>query len=115
MKSARPELTEARVVVSGGRALKEKFAQVLDPLADKMLMVTSIVLLSLPQMQLPNMLPRWLTILLISRDVLMMVVALVIVLMVFCPSGLLGLAERLLGPKAKEPAAAELKPQEEAR
>ena len=40
---------------------------------------------------------------------------LVIVLMVFCPSGLLGLGERLLVPKAKEPAAAELKPQEEAR
>jgi len=34
VKSARPELTEARVVVSGGRALKEKFNQVLDPLAD---------------------------------------------------------------------------------
>ncbi len=34
VKSARPELAEARVVVSGGRALKEKFSQVLDPLAD---------------------------------------------------------------------------------
>jgi electron transfer flavoprotein alpha subunit len=34
VKSARPELAEARVVVSGGRALKEKFAAVLDPLAD---------------------------------------------------------------------------------
>jgi len=34
VKSARPELTEARVVVSGGRALKEKFGEVLDPLAD---------------------------------------------------------------------------------
>jgi electron transfer flavoprotein alpha subunit len=34
VKSARPELAEARVVVSGGRALKEKFAEVLDPLAD---------------------------------------------------------------------------------
>ena len=34
VKSARPELTEARVVVSGGRALKVKFNQVLDPLAD---------------------------------------------------------------------------------
>ena len=33
-KSERPDLAEARVVVSGGRALKEQFAQVLDPLAN---------------------------------------------------------------------------------
>jgi electron transfer flavoprotein alpha subunit len=33
-KSERPDLGEARVVVSGGRALKEKFAAVLDPLAN---------------------------------------------------------------------------------
>jgi cardiolipin synthase len=45
-------------------------------------MVTSIVILSLPQMGFPNILPRWLTILLISRDALMMLVALIIVLMV---------------------------------
>jgi electron transfer flavoprotein alpha subunit len=32
--SERPDLGEARVVVSGGRALKEHFAQVLGPLAD---------------------------------------------------------------------------------
>ena len=34
VKSERPELTEARVVVSGGRALKERFNEVLAPLAD---------------------------------------------------------------------------------
>jgi electron transfer flavoprotein alpha subunit len=36
VKSERPELAEARVVVSGGRALKEKFDEVLAPLADVM-------------------------------------------------------------------------------
>jgi cardiolipin synthase len=61
---------------------KTSIGTVLDPLADKLLMVTSIVILSLPQMGFANMLPRWLTILLISRDVLMMTIALVIVLMV---------------------------------
>jgi len=33
-KSERPDLGEATVIVSGGRALKEKFAAVLDPLAN---------------------------------------------------------------------------------
>jgi electron transfer flavoprotein alpha subunit len=34
VKTERPELAEARVVVSGGRALKERFSEILDPLCD---------------------------------------------------------------------------------
>ncbi len=34
VKSERPELGEASIVVSGGRALKEKFFEVMNPLAD---------------------------------------------------------------------------------
>jgi electron transfer flavoprotein alpha subunit len=34
VKNTRPELAEADVVISGGRALKEQFYEVLDPLAD---------------------------------------------------------------------------------
>lgn len=34
VKSERPELTEASTVISGGRAIKEQFYEILDPLAD---------------------------------------------------------------------------------
>ncbi len=59
---------------------KTSIGAVLDPLADKLLMTTSVLLLSLPQMQFANVIPRWLMILMISRDVFILLVALVITL-----------------------------------
>jgi cardiolipin synthase len=41
----------------------------LDPMADKLLLVTTFVVLTLPLAHLSNRLPVWLTVLMISRDV----------------------------------------------
>ena len=41
----------------------------LDPMADKLLLVTTFVVLTLPGLQLANRLPIWLTVLIFSRDV----------------------------------------------
>ena len=41
----------------------------LDPMADKLLLVTTFVMLTLPNEHMPNRLPVWLTVLMISRDV----------------------------------------------
>jgi cardiolipin synthase len=41
----------------------------LDPMADKLLLVTMFVMLTLPGMGDPNRLPLWFTVLVISRDV----------------------------------------------
>jgi cardiolipin synthase len=41
----------------------------LDPMADKLLLVTTFVVLTLPNLGLENRLPIWLTVLIISRDV----------------------------------------------
>jgi cardiolipin synthase len=62
----------------------------LDPIADKLLMTSSVVILALPQMEFANPIPRWLMIIMISRDVFIFLFALVLVLMggvrVFAPS-----------------------------
>ena len=42
----------------------------LDPMADKLLLVTTFVVLTMPGLGLANRLPIWLTVLIISRDVL---------------------------------------------
>ena len=50
----------------------------LDPMADKLLLVTTFVVLTIPQIDLTNHMPLWLTILIISRDVVIVgVVAIV--------------------------------------
>lgn len=41
----------------------------LDPMADKLLLVTTFVMLTLPSLGLVNRIPIWLTVLVISRDV----------------------------------------------
>jgi len=41
----------------------------LDPMADKLLLVSAFVVLSLPNIGLTNRIPVWLTVLIISRDV----------------------------------------------
>jgi cardiolipin synthase len=41
----------------------------LDPMADKLLIVTTFVVLTLPNLALTNHIPVWLTILIISRDI----------------------------------------------
>jgi cardiolipin synthase len=41
----------------------------LDPMADKLLLVTTFVVLTMPWLKLANAFPLWLTVLMISRDV----------------------------------------------
>jgi cardiolipin synthase (CMP-forming) len=61
---------------------KTSIGAVLDPLADKLLMTSAVILLSLPQMALQNMIPQWLVIVVISRDVFILLVSLIVVLMI---------------------------------
>jgi cardiolipin synthase (CMP-forming) len=69
---------------------KTSIGAVLDPIADKLLMASSILILSLPQMEFHNTIPRWLLIVIIFRDVFILLVSLIVVLMVgwrvFTPS-----------------------------
>src|SRR5439155_3870878 len=69
---------------------KTSIGAVLDPIADKLLMTSSILILSLPQMEFHNLIPRWLMVVIIFRDVFMVLVSTTVVLMagwrVFKPS-----------------------------
>jgi cardiolipin synthase len=51
------------------RTVRTTLGAWLDPMADKLLLVTTFVVLSLPNLELTNRLPVWLTVCIISRDV----------------------------------------------
>jgi cardiolipin synthase (CMP-forming) len=50
----------------------------LDPMADKLLLVTTFVVLTLPWIPLTNHLPLWLTVLVISRDIVIVAVVAIV-------------------------------------
>jgi len=62
----------------------------LDPMADKLLLVTTFVVLTLPDIPLTNHLPLWLTVLVISRDIVIVAVVAIVSLAIgprtFTPS-----------------------------
>ena len=89
--SERPVAALALFVLAGvsdgldgylARALRMQSAvgAVLDPIADKLLMISSYIMLSIPSYRARVHIPQALTFLVISRDVLMLLVALVIIL-----------------------------------
>ena len=57
---------------------KTQLGAILDPMADKLLLVTTFVVLTLPGIPLANHLPLWLTVLVISRDVVIVGVVAII-------------------------------------
>jgi len=59
---------------------KTSLGTLLDPVADKLLLVSSFIILSFPSMSYPNTVPIWLTIFVVGRDVLIGVTALFIYL-----------------------------------
>ena len=50
----------------------------LDPMADKLLLVSTFVVLSIPGLGLANPLPIWLTVLIISRDVVIVLTVIIV-------------------------------------
>lgn len=54
------------------------FGAWLDPMADKLLLVTTFIVLTLPQIDLTNHVPLWLTVLVISRDVVIIAVVAIV-------------------------------------
>ena len=57
---------------------KTRLGAWLDPMADKLLLVTTFIVLTLPGLGLANRLPIWLTVLIISRDVVIVLTVAII-------------------------------------
>ena len=57
---------------------RSRLGGLLDPLADKLLLVTSYVMLSIPNLRVGLVIPAWVTALVITRDVVIVGVALVL-------------------------------------
>lgn len=48
---------------------KTKIGGLLDPAADKLLMTTAVIILSVPSVSQPNTIPLWLTVAIVGRDI----------------------------------------------
>lgn len=60
--------------------LKTKIGTLIDPIADKLLLSTAFILLTFKDMDLPYMIPLWLTAVVVSRDLIMLTGGVVIYL-----------------------------------
>ncbi len=72
------------------RGQQKTLGAFLDPMADKLLLVTTFIVLTLPGIGLVNRIPLWLTILVISRDVVIVLTVAIVTVVVgrrqFTPS-----------------------------
>lgn len=77
-------------VIARRSGQRTQLGTLLDPMADKLLLVSTFVVLSVPGLDLANRIPVWLTVLVISRDVIIVVTVAIINLavgrMTFRPS-----------------------------
>jgi len=57
---------------------RSKLGSMLDPAADKLLMASAYILLGLPSLKMTNLLPLWLVIIVVARDFLIALTALIL-------------------------------------